>query len=126
MPLVRIDIAKGKSASYRQAISAGIHQALIKIFSVPPDDLFQIMTEHGPEGLIHAPSYLGNIYSRDFIIVQITVSDTRTLDQKKILYKQIIENLVANPGLRPDDVMINLLEVKKENWSFGRGEAPYA
>ncbi len=126
MPLVRIDMPKGKSASYRQAISAGVHQALIKIFSVPPDDLFQIMTEHGSEGLIHTPSYLGNTYSQDFIIVQITVNDTRTLDQKKALYKQIVENLAANPGLRPDDVMINLLEVKKENWSFGRGEAPYA
>jgi len=126
MPLVRIDILKGKSTPYRQAISAGVHQALIKIFSVPPDDLFQIMTEHEPDGLIHAPGYLGNVYSQDFIIVQITVSDTRTLDQKKALYKQIVENLAASPGLRPDDVMINLLEVKKENWSFGRGEAPYA
>lgn len=126
MPLVRIDIPKGKSTSYRQAVSAGIHQALVKIFSVPTDDLFQIMTEHGPDGLIHAASYLGNIYSQDFIIIQITVSDTRTLDQKKSLYQQIVENLSASPGLRPDDVMINLLEVKKENWSFGRGEAPYA
>lgn len=126
MPLVRIDMPKGKSTSYRQAISAGVHQALIKIFNVPADDLFQIMTEHGPDGLIHTPSYLGNTYSQEFIIVPITVNDTRTLDQKKALYRQIVENLAASPGLRPDDVMINLLEVKKENWSFGRGEAPYA
>jgi len=126
MPLIRIDMPKGKSTSYRQAVSAGIHQALIKIFNVPVDDLFQIMTEHGPDGLIHTPSYLGNVYSQDFIIVQITANDTRTLDQKKALYKQIVENLAASPGLRPDDVMINLAEVKKENWSFGRGDAPYA
>ncbi len=126
MPLVRIAVPQGKPRLYRQAISAGIHQALIKIFNIPDDDLFQIMTEHGPDELIHTPSYLGNTYSDDFIIIQITISDTRTLDQKKGVCKQIVENLVADPGLRPDDVMINLIEVKKENWSFGRGETPYA
>lgn len=126
MPLARIVVPQGKPKSYRQAISAGIHQALIKIFNVPEDDLFHIMTEHGPDELVHTSSYLGNTYSQDFIIIQITVNDTRTLDQKKDLYKQIVANLSAAPGLRPDDVMINLIEVKKENWSFGRGEAPYA
>ena len=126
MPLVRTAVPQGKSKAHRQAISDGIHQALIKTFNVPADDLFQIMTEHGPDELIHTPSYLGNTYSQNFIIVQITVSDTRTLEQKKALCKQIVENLTASPGLRPDDVMINLIEVKKENWSFGRGETPYA
>ena len=126
MPLVRTAVPQGKSKAHRQAISDGIHQALIKTFNVPADDLFQIMTEHGPDELIHTPSYLGNTYSQNFIIVQITVSDTRTLEQKKALCKQIVENLTVNPGLRPDDVMINLIEVKKENWSFGRGETPYA
>lgn len=126
MPLVRIALPKGKSSSQRQAISAGVHQALMKIFSVPTDDLFQIISEHGPEEMVHAPSYLGIAYSPDFIVIQITVSDTRTVDQKKALYQQIVANLAADPGLRPEDVMINLLEVKKENWSFGRGEAPYA
>lgn len=86
MPLVRIAMAKEKPSSYRQAISAGIHQALIKIFNIPADDLFQIMTEHGPDELIHTPRYLGNTYSQDFIIIQITISDTRTLEQKKALY----------------------------------------
>jgi hypothetical protein len=33
--------------------------------------------------------------------------------------------LAESPGVRPEDVMINLVEVLPENWSFGHGEAQY-
>lgn len=127
MPLVRIDHAIGKPASYRTAISRGVHNAMVRTFNVPDDDRFQVIGEHTPgTAIIHAPSYLGLAYSDELVIIQITCNDTRTLDQKKALFAAIADNLAENPGLRREDVVINLIEVKKENWSFGNGVAQYA
>ncbi len=127
MPLARIAVPNGKTAEYRGAISRGVHSALMETFNVPADDLFQVITEHAPgTQLVRPPSYLGIEYSNDLVIIQLTVSDTRTVEQKKQLFKRIAERLSDNPGLRPQDVFINLVEVKKENWSFGNGIAQYA
>ena len=127
MPLVRIAMPKGKTPEYREALSQGIQRALIETFDVPEDDLFQIITEHAPEAeIVRASSYLGIRYSDDLTLIQLTVSDTRTVEQKKKLFRRIADQLSENPGLRPEDVFINLVEVKKENWSFGNGEAQYA
>jgi 4-oxalocrotonate tautomerase len=127
MPLVRIALPKGKRAEYRQAVSAGVQRALVDMFDVPKDDLFQIITEHeaGTE-IVRPPSYLGMVYSSNFTIIQITANDTRSVEQKRRLYLRIVDNLVESPGLRPEDIFINLVETKKENWSFGRGLAQYA
>ena len=127
MPLARISVPRQRSSADRKAISAGIHAALQEAFNVPADDLFYIVTEHEPgSGLIRSASYLGIEYSDDLTVIQITVSDTRTVEQKKQLFRLIARNLAANPGLRPEDIFITLVEVKKENWSFGHGEAQYA
>jgi 4-oxalocrotonate tautomerase len=127
MPLVRIAIPKGRTAEQRRAVSAGVQRALVETFNVPEDDLFQVITEHGPgTEIVHAPSYLGIRYSEGLTLIQLTVSDTRTLEQKKALFRRIADHLAENPGLRREDIFINLVEVKKENWSFGNGEAQYA
>jgi 4-oxalocrotonate tautomerase len=127
MPLIRIDLPKGKSPAYRKAVSAGVHRALTDTFNVPEDDLFQIISEHSEgTGLVHTSSYMGVRYTGDLVFIQLTVSDTRTLHQKRQLFSRIVDLLAKNPGLRREDVFINLIEVKKENWSFGNGEAQYA
>jgi 4-oxalocrotonate tautomerase len=127
MPLVRISVPSGKRAEYLKAVSDGVHQALVEIFKIPADDLFQIITEHVPAAqLVRPKSYLGIDYSDDLMVIQITANDTRTVEQKKALYKGIAERLIDSPGVRPQDILINLVEVKKENWSFGNGEAQYA
>jgi phenylpyruvate tautomerase PptA (4-oxalocrotonate tautomerase family) len=127
MPLVRIALPAGKPAEHRKAVSAGVHRALVETFGVPEDDLFQVITEHGPGTEIVRPkSYLGIEYSDDLTVIQLTVSDTRTLEQKERLFARIVYHLAEWPGLRPQDVFINLVEVKKENWSFGNGIAQYA
>jgi 4-oxalocrotonate tautomerase len=127
MPLVRIALPKGKTPEYRKAVSAGVQRALVETFNVPEDDLFQVITEHGAgTEIVHAQSYLGIRYTDDLILIQHTVSDTRDLAQKKRLFRHIADHLAERPGLRREDVFINLVEVKKENWSFGNGEAQYA
>jgi 4-oxalocrotonate tautomerase len=114
---------RSSAAQFRK----GSHSALVETFGVPEQDLFQIITQHDADNPIeHAPSYLGIAYSDDLTIIQLTVSDTRSLEQKRRLFARIAERLAQKPGLRPDDIFINLVEVKAENWSFGRGEAQYA
>ncbi|HRN62952.1 MAG TPA: tautomerase family protein, partial [Luteimonas sp.] len=89
-------------------------------------DRFQVIQEHDADGLVYDPGYLGISRSDDFISIQITWNEGRNVDQKRALYRAIADGLHGAVGLRPEDVFINLVEVKKENWSFGNGEAQYA
>jgi len=125
MPLVRIDLRRGKSPADKKAICDGVYRALRETFNVPEDDRFMVINEHDADNFVHAQSYLGIAYSDDLVIIQITVSDTRGVEQKQALYARIVAVLADDPGLRPQDVFINLLEVVKENWSFGNGVAQY-
>ncbi len=126
MPLVRISLRQGKPEVYRRAIGDSVHQALAETINVPAADRFQVITEHGSAGLIYDATYLGIERTDDMVIVQITLNAGRSVDQKRALYARIVELLVENPGVRPQDVLINLVEVPRENWSFGNGEAQYA
>jgi 4-oxalocrotonate tautomerase len=126
MPLVRIDLAGGKPASYRRAIGDVVYDAMLATINVPKDDRFQIIAEHPAEGLVVDPDYLGIRRSRDCVIIQVTLNDGRTLDQKRAFYKSVADGLHERLALRREDVLISLVEVRKENWSFGNGEAQYA
>jgi phenylpyruvate tautomerase PptA (4-oxalocrotonate tautomerase family) len=124
MPLVRISVLKGKRPAWRQQLGDAVHEALVKTINVPVQDRFQLLSEHEPGDLVYDPGYLGIARSNDIVIVQITLSVGRTLTQKRALYRRIAENL-ARLGVRREDVWVNLVEVAKENWSFGLGEASY-
>lgn len=126
MPLVRVSLREGKPPSYLAAIGESIHQAMIETINIPKDDRFQIFTGHPADGLTYDPSYLGVARTDDIIIVQITLNAGRTLDQKRALYRVIADRLARDPGVRKEDVLVNLVEVSKDCWSFGNGEASYA
>jgi 4-oxalocrotonate tautomerase len=125
MPLTRVSLRRGKPAAYRKAILDGIYRAMREVFDVPEEDRFMTITEHDEADFSFSKTYLGIARSDDLVMIQLTVSNTRTVEQKKALYRRIVENLAADPGLRPEDVLINLVEVLRENWSFGYGLAQY-
>lgn len=125
MPLARIDLRKGKDAAYRQAISRVIYEAMVGI-GVPENDRFQLITEHDADNFVFDPTYLGIARTDDLVIIQVTWNEGRTVERKKAFYKAVADGLAASPGIRPQDVLINLIEVKRENWSFGNGIATYA
>jgi 4-oxalocrotonate tautomerase len=125
MPLVRISLLKGKRPAFRRDIGDAIHRALVDTINVPPADRFQVLTEHEPGDLVYDPGFLGIARTNDIVIIQITISAGRTLAQKRALFRRIADNLSAL-GLRREDAWVNLVEVAKENWSFGLGEASYA
>jgi phenylpyruvate tautomerase PptA (4-oxalocrotonate tautomerase family) len=126
MPLVRIDLARGKSAAYRQTVGDVVYDAMIETLKAPKDDRFQVITEHSTDDFVFDPNYLGVERSPDCIFIQVTLNAGRTLDQKRAFYKAIADGLHRRLKLRREDTVINLVEVPKENWSFGHGEAPYA
>lgn len=126
MPLVRISLLHGKPESYLQKIGDAVHRAMVETISVPPQDRFQIITEHTKSHFTYDPDYLNIHRDDDLVIIQITLNQGRTLEMKKALYKKIAELLHHELKLRKEDVLVNLVEVPKENWSFGNGEAQYA
>ena len=126
MPLTRVSLRRGKPAAYRQAILDGLYQAMRETFDVPEDDRFMTISEHDAEDFRFGRTYLGIARSDDLVIIQLTVSNTRSVAQKQALFRRIAERLVEKPGLRPEDIFINLVEVVPENWSFGHGLAQYA
>lgn len=126
MPLVYISLRKGKSDTYRQALIDGVYQAMRDTFSVPEDDQFITVTEHDPSNFRYGASYLDIARSDDVVFIQISAMASRTSDQKKALYARLVELLAANPGMRPEDVFVNVIEGVKENWSLGNGIAQYA
>jgi 4-oxalocrotonate tautomerase len=126
MPLVHIHLRSGRKPEYLKDAADAIHDALVATANVPQDDRFQIIHQHAPDAMIAHPSYGGVSRSADLIIVEITLNVGRTVEIKKALYAAIAANLGKAVDLRPDDVMISLTEVVKEDWSFGGGKATYA
>ncbi|HAE48308.1 MAG: tautomerase family protein [Tistrella sp.] len=125
MPLVHISLRSGKPEAWRQAIFDGVYQALRDTFDVPEDDQFMAIHEHEPANFRYGARCFGIERSDDLVYIQLTVNNTRTTDQKKALYRRMAGLLAENPGLRPQDVFINLVEVQKENWSTGNGLATF-
>ena len=123
MPLVRVDHPHGKSAEYRKAIGDVVYEALLTIMKAPQDDRFQIFSEHPPEGLFIHPEFQGIKRSREALIIQVTLNEGRTTDQKQAFYRFIADGLHKRIGLRHEDVVINLVEVAKDNWFYGMSGA---
>lgn len=125
MPLVHISMRAGKPGAYRQAIFDSVYRAMREALNVPEDDQFMTITEHDASTFRYGAAF-GVARSDDLIFIQITVFDTRTADQKKELFKRIAVLLGESPGIREEDVFVNLLEAAKENWSVGHGLAQFA
>jgi 4-oxalocrotonate tautomerase len=126
MPLVRIDLQKGKDASYRRKAGQIVYEAMVATSGVPKNDHFQIVGEHSAENFVFDPDYLGIHRTSDLIMIQIFFNEGRSVAQKQALYKAVADGLSAELKVRREDIFITLVEVKKENWSFGNGIAQYA
>ena len=126
MPLVRIDLLKGKTPEFREQVGQIVYRAMLDALGVPKNDRFQVITEHDGTGLQFDRSYLDIERSDDCIFLQVTLNAGRTLEAKQRFYKAVADGLHSELKVRREDVLINLVEVQKENWSFGNGVAQYA
>jgi len=126
MPLVRISLMKGTKKGFAKQLGEIVYRSMADTINVPPKDHFQIITEHDQDSLIYDPEYLDIARTDGVIIIQITLNEGRTVELKKNLYRTLAQRLHQELGVRLEDVFISLVEVKKENWSFGNGLAQYA
>jgi phenylpyruvate tautomerase PptA (4-oxalocrotonate tautomerase family) len=126
MPLVRISLMKGKPGNFGKKVGDIVHRSMVETMNVPALDRFQIITEHEKRDLIYDPTYLDIRRTDGVIFIQIMLNEGRTVELKQAFYKSVAELLNKELGVRREDVLINLVEVKKENWSFGNGIAQYA
>jgi len=124
MPLVRIDVPQSIEAGAARNIGEAINKAMNEVMNVPDGDKFQIISRSSPDGRNVTPEYLGIRYSAGLVMIQITLNQGRSVDLKKAFYKRVADDL-ERLGVRREDVFINLVEVAKENWSFGNGEMQY-
>jgi 4-oxalocrotonate tautomerase len=125
MPLVRIDLVEGKSKEYCEKVGEIVYQTLVDILSAPKQDRFQVITEHRKGGLSFDRDYLGVHRSDECIFLQITLNSGRSIELKQSFYRALADSLHEGVKLRREDVFVNLVEVPKENWSYGNGEAQY-
>jgi 4-oxalocrotonate tautomerase len=125
MPLVRIDLSKGKSAEYLDSLGEIVYRAMLGALDVPGGDRFQIIAEHSRDTLKYNREYLDVHRSDDCIFLQITLNRGRSVEKKQAFYKAVADGLHEVLKVRREDVFINLVEVNKEDWSFGNGEAQY-
>ena len=122
MPFARIDLIKGKSADYRAQIADIVYEGIVGILKAPNGDRFIVVNEHAPENLIYDRHFLDMDRSPDFILIQVTSTVGNTKELKFAFYRQIADELTNKLGVRPDDIMINMVFVNKEDWSFGKGQ----
>ena len=126
MPFVRVSVTQDISDDHLQRISDAIHTSMVDTFDVPEKDRFQVLLRHAPHELICPPEYLGITHVGPMVLIQITCNEGRSLEMKKALYARLASSIAAAGFVQAADVIVNLVEVKKENWSFGNGVAQYA
>ncbi len=127
MPLVRINLSKSASAETVRTVSDVIYDAMINVANVPANDKFQIINRHADDELVYpADGYLGVTYTPGIVFIQVTWNAGRTIEVKKAFYKAVAEGISTKAGIRIQDVFISLIDVAREDWSFGNGEMQYA
>jgi len=126
MPLVRISLMQGRPVEFSRRVGEIVYQTMAEKLFIPAKDNFQVITQHDRNSLIYSIDYLGIRRTDGIIFIQITLSEGRTVEHKKAFFKRLVERLHQELQIRTEDVLINLIEVKKENWSFGNGIAQYA
>ena len=122
MPFARIDLIKGKSADYRAKLADIVYEGIVGVLKAPDGDRFIVVNEHAPDNLIYDRHFLDMDRSPDFILIQVTSTVGNTKELKFAFYRQIADELANKLGVRPDDIMINMVFVNKEDWSFGKGQ----
>ncbi|KAF3299855.1 4-oxalocrotonate tautomerase [Aerococcus sp. 150760007-1] len=126
MPLVRIDLLEGRTAEFKSQLGELVYESMLETVGIPEEDKFVVVNDLKAEELIFSTNYLGIDRTDGIVIIQITMNEGRTTEVKKALYKTVADKLNSQLDIRKEDVFINLVEVNKENWSFGNGIAQYA
>lgn len=119
MPLVNISILKGKSPAYIKAVADGINSAVIETMAFPDDDRYQIIHELEQ----HCLQFQDR--TEDRVMMHLTMRAGRSNKAKQAFYAKVVENLAADPGIDPANVLITIVENHDIDWSFRDGIAQF-
>lgn len=114
MPLIRIEIIKGKSAEYKKTLLDCIHEGLLESIGIADWDRFQRIIEIDRADFETAPEK-----TDQFMIIEITMFQGRTKEQKKALIETVTRKLGESLGILPTDIFIVIHEPPNENWGMG-------
>jgi Tautomerase enzyme len=127
MPLAKVHFLEGQYNSARIAqLSKAIQDALIEVLDIPPDDFFQVHHVLPREHYRHTPSFVGQVYSDDLILLELTFITGRPKETRLALLKSLNEKVVAAVKIAPADLVVMLYEIAGENASLGSGLAQRA
>jgi hypothetical protein len=127
MPLAKLHVAEGRYDEARlKGVSTAVQEALMAVLKVPPEDFFQIIHLLPRGRFLHTPAFVGETYSDDLIVLEISFISGRPKETRLALLKELNTRMVEKAAIRPDDLVIYLYEVPGENISFGHGLAQRA
>ncbi len=117
MPLVRIDVLKGRPPAERSRLLQAVHAALVEVVGIPEDDRVQRLVEHYPESFEIPPGR-----SERYTLVEVTAFPGRSPAAKRALYEAIVRNL-GEVGVPSGDILIVIHEPPLENWGIRGGRS---
>jgi len=126
MPLVKVNLLKGRSTEEKDSIAASIQKPLVSTLEVSDANRYQLFNEYDAESFLHTSGYLGLTYTDQLLIIEITIREGDDDDHKKSLLAEINRNLVAAGVVAEDDVFVLITEIGDANVSFGKGLAQRA
>jgi phenylpyruvate tautomerase PptA (4-oxalocrotonate tautomerase family) len=124
MPLVRIDVQKGRMPEELRRLADTVQEVMLDVFAAPPGDRYQIITEHDKGQIIAEDTGLGLERTDGIVIIQI-FQQGRSTEQKQAAYAELAKRLEAECGIRPEDVIISVVANRHVDWSFGLGRAQF-
>ena len=124
MPLLRFDLVEGRSDADLKTLLDAAHEAMVEAFNVPVRDRYQIVHEHKRSRLIVEDTGLGIPRTDKVVMLQVT-SRPRDRAMKVAFYRLLCERLEARCGIKPSDVMVDIVTNGDEDWSFGLGRAQF-
>ncbi|WP_172188771.1 tautomerase family protein [Lentilactobacillus kribbianus] len=124
MPVMRIDMIKGRPEAEIKQIMDIAYEVMLETFKVPDKDRYQVVTQHEAYEMNILDTGIGIERTDKVLLISLT-SRARTRDQKELFYKRLVEELETQIGLRPADVVVNLTINGDDDWSFGNGEAHF-
>jgi hypothetical protein len=118
VPLIQIDLDRELFESHGDRLSAAVHQAQMDALDIPADDLFQVFTPHGPGELRFDSGYNG-VDRQRLLLLRITMVHMYSFATKQRLYRAIVERFTET-GVRPEDILISVVENGFEDWYAGQ------
>ena len=124
MPIIKIDIFKGRTEEEIKQILDISYEVMLDSFQAPVGDKYQIVTQHENFEMEILDTGLGISRTKNIIVFTL-ITRPRTKSQKVNFYRNLANSLNTRLGVSKEDIMINLVENTDEDWSFFGGEAQF-